>query len=143
MPRPRLSMRPLRQILRLKYDTGLSHRAGEKVFVDYSGKQPHIVDRHSGEIVAVEAVRRRTGCKLLHVRGPPPGGPVSKPALNRWNLAPYLNKARVMSCRLSQIQRRERCRSGWVAWLSRSFTARPTRRVANTSMPRLCHKRIR
>jgi len=30
------------------------HRAGEKVFVDYSGKRPHIVDRHSGEVVAVE-----------------------------------------------------------------------------------------
>ncbi len=29
------------------------HRAGEKVFVDYSGKRPHIVDRHSGEMVAV------------------------------------------------------------------------------------------
>jgi len=30
------------------------HRAGEKVFVDYSGKQPHIVNRHTGEIIAVE-----------------------------------------------------------------------------------------
>lgn len=30
------------------------HRAGEKLFVDYSGKKPHIVDRSSGEVVPVE-----------------------------------------------------------------------------------------
>jgi transposase len=30
------------------------HRAGEKVFVDYSGKKPHIVDRRTGEEVDVE-----------------------------------------------------------------------------------------
>lgn len=31
-----------------------THRAGEKLFVDYSGTKPHIVDRHTGEEVAVE-----------------------------------------------------------------------------------------
>jgi transposase len=30
------------------------HRPGEKVFVDFSGKRPHIVDAKTGEIVAVE-----------------------------------------------------------------------------------------
>ena len=30
------------------------HRAGEKSFVDFSGKRPHLVDRHTGEIVLVE-----------------------------------------------------------------------------------------
>lgn len=30
------------------------HRAGEKVFVDYSGKKPHLVDRSTGKLVEVE-----------------------------------------------------------------------------------------
>jgi transposase len=30
------------------------HRAGERTFVDYSGKKPHIVDPHTGEVVEVE-----------------------------------------------------------------------------------------
>jgi len=30
------------------------HRVGEKVFVDYSGKKPHIVDRRTGEVIDVE-----------------------------------------------------------------------------------------
>jgi transposase len=30
------------------------HRAGEKAFVDYSGKKPHIVDRDTGELVAID-----------------------------------------------------------------------------------------
>lgn len=30
------------------------HRAGEKMFVDYSGKKPHIVDATSGECIEVE-----------------------------------------------------------------------------------------
>lgn len=30
------------------------HYAGEKLFVDYSGKKPHIVDRDTGEIIEVE-----------------------------------------------------------------------------------------
>src|SRR5579884_1285031 len=30
------------------------HRAGEKLFVDYSGKKPHIVDGETGELVEVE-----------------------------------------------------------------------------------------
>jgi transposase len=30
------------------------HRAGEKMFVDYSGKKPHIVDRETGECIDVE-----------------------------------------------------------------------------------------
>ena len=30
------------------------HRAGEKAFVDYSGKKPHIVDRETGERTEVE-----------------------------------------------------------------------------------------
>jgi transposase len=31
-----------------------THRAGEKLFVDYSGKKPHIVDRETGEMIEVE-----------------------------------------------------------------------------------------
>jgi len=30
------------------------HRAGEKLFVDYAGQQPHYVDPASGEVIAVE-----------------------------------------------------------------------------------------
>ena len=30
------------------------HRAGEKIFVDFSGKKPQIVDRRTGELVEVE-----------------------------------------------------------------------------------------
>jgi transposase len=30
------------------------HRAGEKTFTDFSGKQPHIIDRRTGEQIAVE-----------------------------------------------------------------------------------------
>jgi len=30
------------------------HRAGEKLFLDYSGKKPHLVDRETGELVEVE-----------------------------------------------------------------------------------------
>ena len=30
------------------------HRAGERAFVDYSGKRPHIVDRRTGEEIPVE-----------------------------------------------------------------------------------------
>ncbi|XXX78019.1 IS21 family transposase [Sorangium sp. So ce134] len=30
------------------------HRAGEKVFIDYSGRKPHIVDRTTGEVTEVE-----------------------------------------------------------------------------------------
>ncbi len=30
------------------------HRAGEKAFVDYSGKKPHLVDRRTGEKIPVE-----------------------------------------------------------------------------------------
>ena len=30
------------------------HRAGEKLFVDYSGKKPHIVDPETGECIEVE-----------------------------------------------------------------------------------------
>jgi len=30
------------------------HKAGDKAFVDYSGKRPHIIDRHSGELIEVE-----------------------------------------------------------------------------------------
>ena len=33
------------------------HRAGEKLFVDYSGKKPSIVDRHTGELIYVERHR--------------------------------------------------------------------------------------
>lgn len=31
-----------------------THRAGEKAFVDYSGKKPEIVNRHTGEVTEVE-----------------------------------------------------------------------------------------
>jgi transposase len=30
------------------------HRAGEKSFVDYSGKRPHLIDRQTGERTYVE-----------------------------------------------------------------------------------------
>jgi transposase len=39
-----------RQRLTMRQD----HRAGEKVFVDYAGQQPHLVDPTTGEVIAVE-----------------------------------------------------------------------------------------
>ena len=39
---------------RLKPSMRQLHRAGEKLFVDFSGKRPHIVDRRTGEVIAVE-----------------------------------------------------------------------------------------
>ena len=37
------------------------HRAGEKTFIDFSGKRPHIVDRRTGEQIPVEVVVLRVG----------------------------------------------------------------------------------
>ena len=39
---------------RLKPSMRQVHRAGEKTFIDFSGKQPHIVDRRTGEEIPVE-----------------------------------------------------------------------------------------
>ncbi len=39
---------------RLKPSMRQVHRAGEKTFIDYSGKRPHIVDRRTGEQAPVE-----------------------------------------------------------------------------------------
>src|SRR2546429_144735 len=64
MATERLSMRKTREILRQKLLLGRSHRevadslgvsaGGEKAFVDYSGKKPHIVDPKTGECIDVE-----------------------------------------------------------------------------------------
>jgi hypothetical protein len=35
------------------------HRAGEKTFIDFSGKRPHLVDRQTGEEIPVEGLGRR------------------------------------------------------------------------------------
>ena len=37
------------------------HRAGEKTFVDYSGKRPHLVDRRTGEEQGCVASNKRAG----------------------------------------------------------------------------------
>jgi hypothetical protein len=57
-------MRRLRDVLRPKYAAGLPHRAiahacavglgTEKLFVDFSGTRPHLVDVKTGEEIAVE-----------------------------------------------------------------------------------------
>lgn len=39
---------------RLEPSMRQTHRAGEKAFVDYSGKKPEIVDPHTGEVTEVE-----------------------------------------------------------------------------------------
>ena len=39
---------------RLKPSMRQVHRAGEKLFVDFSGKRPHLIDPTTGEEVAVE-----------------------------------------------------------------------------------------
>jgi transposase len=43
-------------VFRSKVDLSMRqvHRAGEKAFLDYSGKRPCIVDRHTGEVTYVE-----------------------------------------------------------------------------------------
>lgn len=41
------------------------HKAGDKAFVDYSGKRPHIIDRHSGELIEVELFVGVLGASLL------------------------------------------------------------------------------
>ena len=38
----------------LAYSMRQVHRAGEKLFIDYSGKRPQIVDRQTGEVTEVE-----------------------------------------------------------------------------------------
>ena len=45
------------------------HRAGEKLFIDYSGKKPQIVDRETGEVIEVELFVAVLGAIELHVRG--------------------------------------------------------------------------
>lgn len=40
--------------VRLRPSMRRVHRAGEKVFVDYSGRKPHIVNPQTGEVIAVE-----------------------------------------------------------------------------------------
>ena len=49
------------------------HRAGEKLFVDFSGKRPHLVDPRTGEEVAVELfvgleMNRLAGHRILSAR---------------------------------------------------------------------------
>src|SRR5262245_11466034 len=39
---------------RLKPSMRQVHRAGEKLFVDFSGTRPHLVDARTGEVIAVE-----------------------------------------------------------------------------------------
>ncbi len=41
------------------------HRAGDKLFVDFSGKRPHIVDRRTGELVPVELFVGALGASCL------------------------------------------------------------------------------
>jgi hypothetical protein len=36
-----------------------AHHAGEKTFIDFSGKKPSVVERHTGEDPIGRAVRRR------------------------------------------------------------------------------------
>jgi len=38
------------------------HRAGEKVFVDYSGKRLHVIDPKTGELIPVELLWRLSRC---------------------------------------------------------------------------------
>ena len=73
MATKRLSMRKTREILRQKWALGRSHRevarslsvsvgtvaaslarTREKLFIDYSGKKPHLVDPKTGEVQEVE-----------------------------------------------------------------------------------------
>ena len=44
------------------------HRAGEKLFVDFSGKRPHLVDPTTGEAIAGRALRRRARRERLDLR---------------------------------------------------------------------------
>jgi len=41
------------------------HRAGEKLFVDFSGKKPHLVDRRTGELIEVELFVGALGASCL------------------------------------------------------------------------------
>ncbi len=50
------------------------HRAGEKFFVDYSGKKPHIVDPKTGEVIEVELFVAALGASIDE-RGDLIGGP--------------------------------------------------------------------
>ena len=42
------------------------HRAGEKLFVDFSGKRPHLVDPQTGEAIAVELFVGVLGASLIY-----------------------------------------------------------------------------
>ena len=44
------------------------HKAGEKLFVDYAGQQPHLVDAATGEVIDGRALRRGARRVELHLR---------------------------------------------------------------------------
>jgi transposase len=46
------------------------HGAGEKAFVDYSGKKPHLVDGETGEVITVELFVMVLGQATTRTRRP-------------------------------------------------------------------------
>ena len=61
MPAERLSMRQIRDVLRLCFESRLAlkptmrqvHLAGEKLFVDFAGRTGEVIDANTGEIIPV------------------------------------------------------------------------------------------
>ena len=92
MANKRVSMRKIREVLRLCWDKGLSSRqaagscdvalrqdykAGEKLFVDYAGDTIPVHDPATGASHPRLSLCRRPGREQLHLRGgrPLPGAP--------------------------------------------------------------------
>ena len=57
-----------RWVRRLRPSMRQVHRAGEKTFIDYSGRRPVVVDRHTGEVRSRRALRRGARGEQLHLR---------------------------------------------------------------------------
>ena len=56
----------LRRYLKRKKVSGkLTHKAGEKIFVDYAGKKLHYIDKQTGEVIEVEAFVGIAPCSML------------------------------------------------------------------------------
>ena len=75
-------LRPVRGVpAKLQPSMRQVHRAGEKAFIDYSGKKPRIVDATTGERDGGRAVCDGARCEQLHVCG---GNPHATPWRTSW-----------------------------------------------------------
>ena len=64
------------------------HKAGEKMFIDFAGKRPHVVDRETGEVTQVELFVAVLGAVATPTSKPSPGSRLRSgygPTRTRWS----------------------------------------------------------